>query len=777
MRGGKDEEKMMSPMFPRLHVNDTEKGGPRAPPRNKMALYEQLSIPSQKPTSGSAPMSPTQQNKGRSLVPSTSSSHVAAYQSMFTPFRNSSVPSYMGEKLPSNSSSGTKLNTVVSDHEIKCTKPTNYHSSNGSGPFSSTAKCDSSQKRHISNFKNFSFRKFGKEDDFTVPTSAQEKASHFNTGHQNKERETLPHLSLKLTVQQKSSCEKQMRVTSDLKSRHFARNHTKDNPKIYRTNQNPVERSASVSFVRDKNFEDVSSSPPTTLNSKTSKLAHASLNQEHKSSSMDNLNELHGTSAESHEECLVVCDKTTLRDDILGEPTRGMVRDISSKVKVRRELCSRTLLGGNSRSADGIENGSELRGEKNCWTLQVGNVNRRDDVSETSMVDGIFHPEVSPDDVVGMIGEKQFLKARRVIVNQQRIFAVQVFELHRLIKVQRLMAESPHLLNEDDIYLRKPALEISSMKRISVQYILDTPNPIVKSRDNPQKPNPSTERADENVVRKFPLPSVNNDTSRGLVTEQSNYAKNSRNPPPAPPTNNNKPAQWCIHPPPGNQWLVPVMSPSEGLVYKPYTGVCLPTAGCVAPMYGSCGPVSLNPGNGDLLNAAYGFPPSNHPGIGIVPGTHPLGQTYFPPYGMPVTNPSISGSAVKQMSPFGGGRSNEQENQLSIGEINLRTLNQSSCNMSSQMSRVMSCRVEKFQAPKGSELQGSTASSPSETLTTKVDALPLFPTAPTVQESDQNTQTTERQIRVIKVVPHNPRSATESAARIFQSIQEERKRL
>ncbi|KAF7137572.1 hypothetical protein RHSIM_Rhsim07G0144400 [Rhododendron simsii] len=39
---------MMGPMFPRLHVNDTEKGGPRAPPRNKMALYEQLSIPSQR---------------------------------------------------------------------------------------------------------------------------------------------------------------------------------------------------------------------------------------------------------------------------------------------------------------------------------------------------------------------------------------------------------------------------------------------------------------------------------------------------------------------------------------------------------------------------------------------------------------------------------------------------------------------------------------------------------------------------------------------------------
>lgn len=48
MKRGKDEGKIMGPMFPRLHVNDTDKGGPRAPPRNKMALYEQLSIPSQR---------------------------------------------------------------------------------------------------------------------------------------------------------------------------------------------------------------------------------------------------------------------------------------------------------------------------------------------------------------------------------------------------------------------------------------------------------------------------------------------------------------------------------------------------------------------------------------------------------------------------------------------------------------------------------------------------------------------------------------------------------
>lgn len=74
MKRGKDNEKIMGPMFPRLHVNDTEKGGPRAPPRNKMALYEQLSIPSQRLNPGVVPLNPSNTSN---LVPPGSSSQVA----------------------------------------------------------------------------------------------------------------------------------------------------------------------------------------------------------------------------------------------------------------------------------------------------------------------------------------------------------------------------------------------------------------------------------------------------------------------------------------------------------------------------------------------------------------------------------------------------------------------------------------------------------------------------------------------------------------------------
>lgn len=79
MKGRIEEVKEIIPMFPRLHVKDVEQGGPKAPPRNKMALYEQLAIPSQDFASGSS-VSPFKFHpllRNKSSVPSTSSAHVS----------------------------------------------------------------------------------------------------------------------------------------------------------------------------------------------------------------------------------------------------------------------------------------------------------------------------------------------------------------------------------------------------------------------------------------------------------------------------------------------------------------------------------------------------------------------------------------------------------------------------------------------------------------------------------------------------------------------------
>ncbi|TXG46441.1 hypothetical protein EZV62_028059 [Acer yangbiense] len=240
---------------------------------------------------------------------------------------------------------------------------------------------------------------------------------------------------------------------------------------------------------------------------------------------------------------------------------------------------------------------------------------------------------------------------------------------------------------------------MSLVKKLPPKSILEaSPQIIVKPKDNSQKPDLRTECEDENAVGNLPLPSVNNDTSEGLVTRQSNFGSYSGN----------------------------------------ASNACF-----VAPVYGSCGPVSLTPAGGHFLSTAYGVLASHQQGIGILPGNPPLGQTYFPPYGMPVMNPSISSSAVKQMSPFPGTWT--KDNHLSVGDINFIMPNQSSCDMSSQMSRAISCCLGKFQDSKESEC------------THRIKMLKPM-------SSSHG-----------KVVPHNPRLATESAAWIFQSIQEGRK--
>ncbi|CAK7356806.1 unnamed protein product [Dovyalis caffra] len=775
MRGAKDGEKMMSPMFPRLHVNDAEKGGPRAPPRNKMALYEQLSIPSQRHSTGSGSTLPFRPNNASTLAPSMSSSHGIGHErSVFTPFSNSPTASHLAEKHFYYSSGVLKSSALTTSQEEKSVKATNDQSLNTTQPLSSSAKCNSFQSHNFSNFKNFSWKKFGDEKDSRFHSSAQSGSNlHRNNSQHSKDQENRHCLNLSFSVQFQNTSEKQKKRTGtiDVNEIDHMRIQIEDNGKVIEACQDPMEKSASVASNKNKPSVDASSSPAGKIRSpKSLKRTHPSSNQEYSKNSMNVLKLLPGTDARLNQELVTTPDKTVIRDMILTEP--GIVTGNQNASKVRSESYSRASVQDDNRSPHGLGNGIKDHVDRQSGSLKVGDVERHDDASETSMVDSVVALEITPDDVVGLIGEKQFWKARRAIVNQQRVFAVQVFELHRLIKVQKLIAASPHLLLDDNFYVGRASLKVSPVNKVPSERAIEKSCGIVKPKDHSQKQHASTDSAEEKLVGKLPLPSANEETSKEPISQRSNNGSHSASALPAPMAINAKPSPWCF-PPPGNQWLVPVMSPSEGLVYKPYAGPCPPAAGFMAPVYGSCGPISLAPGSGDFLNAAYSVPASDHQGIGILPCTPPFGQTFFQPYGMPVVNPSTCDSAVEQISPLVG--SQLKDNQLSVGEVNFTIPHQSSCNMSSQMSRVISCRVGKLQGSKESEVQGSTASSPPER--PKGNALPLFPMEPTLQQSYPNAQSNEEQARVIKVVPHNPRSATESAARIFQSIQEERKQL
>jgi hypothetical protein len=59
-------------LFPRLHVGETKQVGPKGPPRNKMALYEQFTIPSHRFRSSPMPLpSSTQHSINPSISPTS----------------------------------------------------------------------------------------------------------------------------------------------------------------------------------------------------------------------------------------------------------------------------------------------------------------------------------------------------------------------------------------------------------------------------------------------------------------------------------------------------------------------------------------------------------------------------------------------------------------------------------------------------------------------------------------------------------------------------------
>ena len=290
---------------------------------------------------------------------------------------------------------------------------------------------------------------------------------------------------------------------------------------------------------------------------------------------------------------------------------------------------------------------------------------------------------------------------------------------------------------------------------------------IPKQISETEKPCADKEISAENTTGKASFSSIQNDLplpSSQLVTGNS----------PAPSlTSNPNAAPWCFNQPPGHQWLIPVMTPSEGLVYKPYPG----------PSF--VGPPGPNP---TIDTRPYGIAgPHPHPHYQPLPfpPSGPSGpHGYFPTYGMlPIMNAAaMSNSSVEQMNP------RPIPSQASAGEASIcvQRHNASSTPLR-HLKRAFRDGASILHVPRDSDhvraftdgtsspverLQDSRGSNDAE----RTNEL-LFPTAPS-SDTGRCSPARPKPVRVtqvIRVVPHNARSATESAARIFQSIQEERK--
>ncbi|XP_028796086.1 protein EARLY FLOWERING 3 [Neltuma alba] len=726
MKRGKDDEKLVRPMFPRLHVNDTEKGGPRAPPRNKMALYEQFSIPSQRFNPGVQPLNP---------VSSSNTVSLASSSQRTVPERNHILPVHLPPQTP----------TYQDENNIS-------HQSDVANQNPSMSKPE--QRKKVD------------EDDFRVPMYMNARVGQSNDNTQK----TFDGRKFTAIGPRYFGCAVEVQNDCDRDPKQFGFPYVNIRKDVrcegnVLSNESPS-RDLPVKSARNiLNGENIDG---------LARQDNATGNQEYQDQNCpgSRFGRLHQADAcpQQDLEAVSLCNNARSSD--------GLVRPSSDT-----EKGDVPLLRGCFHSTADQDSPVEAIDDTECHdTRRTGlmkkNWDKSDNVSKISMVDNLLSQEISPDDVVEIIGQKHFWKARRAIVNQQRVFAVQVFELHRLIKVQQLIAGSPDILLED-AFLGKPPLEGSAPKKHTLEYVMKPQQQDLKCKDNSEKRNHNMECSAENAVGKTSLSSVKNGSHLSNYTAFFGNSHQVNNP-------------WYLHQPPGHQWLVPVMSPSEGLVYKPYPGPGFTGTAC-----GGYGPFGPGPLGGAFMNPAYGVPAS-HQGLGVPTDTPPSSNAYFPRHDMPVMAPAMSGSAVEQKNHFAGPGPHGKNGHLSGKEANCNSnsnsnARQSSCNLPSvQKSRTISrSQVKKFQASKASELQGSTASSPGEmaqriTSTSQIegrDALPLFPMAsPVFPETEAERAPhslplleTRQQTRVIRVVPHNPRSATESAARIFKSIQEERR--
>ncbi|KAG6389415.1 hypothetical protein SASPL_150883 [Salvia splendens] len=492
MKRGNDGEKIMGPMFPRLHVNDTEKGGPKAPPRNKMALYEQLSIPSQRFSHSMLSHNPS--NNAAGLV-SPSRQGDGNDRGMF--FARQLHPMHPSDMQYSQYS---ELSTPLAQVE---------------------------QRKKVD------------EDDYMVPVFIQPVPAKIDR-YSNRIR------------QQKFSPSDPPHPSSKFQN-------AKGTGMFEHSGSKKGENSNEPMACQKQTVLSVSHDPETRLR----------------------------TDDSGQQE--LFADSRLYSD---GQNSAAMGDNMAAAAKINSSDSEEASLLGEENIIHDLSDDMGFHGDESSRPPQKGGLERGDSVSESSILNTESALDITPDDIVvharylehclvmkfWYIWSFYFISASTNGFReecQQRVFAVQLFELHRLIKVQKMIASWPNLLVEDSGFVDKPTKPILGKKQP-----LDW-----NEKGNSDNPRHKKERSAENSLEKVPFSAAQNEK--------------------------------------GHQWLIPVMSPSEALVYKPYPAPGFPGQGCAS------GP---NPVPGGFLPPAFGLPTAmpQYP----FPSLHP----YFP-YGKPMMSP------------------------------------------------------------------------------------------------------------------------------------------
>uniref|UniRef100_A0A0E0JK78 Uncharacterized protein n=1 Tax=Oryza punctata TaxID=4537 RepID=A0A0E0JK78_ORYPU len=734
--GGKEAEergKVMGPLFPRLHVNDAAKGGgPRAPPRNKMALYEQFTVPSHRFSGGGA-LGLARGSLARSTSAASQGQVYGCDMPLFEPFNvPSNGPGHSVEKMNSHSVN-RQINGSRKDSGMLSTQ------SKGMDKYGSGSRAECAPQQRVENsIKSSSGKKLADDDEFIVPSVFSAKFPQYSTKERAGVQEestplvaVSPHKSPTAVAKSPTNCYNT--VSKNLERINVSDVKSRGSPKDKETG--PAQTLKNVEVENFSSFE----ASKDMFGSKHAKVCP----KRDKIGSINDLDEPHLENSEH---------QVTSRN--------------GSSMKFQNPPVRRNTIS--AKPSPGIENtnghynlpqgGLKETGTKRKRLEAQDNAEKIDDLSDSS-VECITAWEISPDEIVGAIGAKHFWKARRAIINSIYVVFVPklICKFQRFKKVQKLIAASPHVLIEGDPCLGNALL--ASKKKLAEENLKPQPLLVATNDDvqpSLQEPELSKENSEENPPSRDTAPgSGHHDQTAKSGASKSNLRA-------TPVASDNRQNNWGVQlQPPQNQWLIPVMSPSEGLVYKPYSGPCPPAGSILAPFYANCTPLRLPSTAGDFMNSAYGVPIPHQPQHMGAPGTPTMPMNYFPPFSVPVMNPVALASAVEQgrhpsmPQPYG----------------NFEQHSRMSCNMSHPSG------IWRFHASRDSEAQASSASSPFDRLQCGGSGpVSAFPTA-----SAQNTQpqpssgSRDNQTNVIRVIPHNnSQTASESAARIFRSIQMER---
>ncbi|XP_024531058.1 protein EARLY FLOWERING 3 isoform X1 [Selaginella moellendorffii] len=391
------------PLFPRVHVSDT-RNGPKAPPRNKMALYEQLTVPSQhflqRQTSGLVwpPMNP-------------------AYASQYAPFAsNCFTPCFAPPGL--------------SFH---------HHASSTDGGTASQ-----SMGAPLGSQKSMVMDSEVDKELQRVPRVVDENNPVGGGG--NAATPTTPCAARPVPCAKSSSQQQQQQHPS-------ANTITAATANVVNTTM----ANATLANVNKRVRNEDDFAVPTYCFPKDGKGVEAGSGSKQQQQQHSNTRSEMNASKSSAAE---IVERTV-------PSSAGVSSSPAAVAGVTAPAAGRGGGGGAAATAaPGVisphKGHTEHISSSNICESAAGSDNQSDDFfqslheeqvsgdgdSNASIVDPFG--KIAARDVVGAVGEKEFWKTRKTILRQQRIFETQVFELHRVVKVQHLLAESPKLLLEPD---------------------------------------------------------------------------------------------------------------------------------------------------------------------------------------------------------------------------------------------------------------------------------------------------------------------------------------